>query len=94
MPSSKLPVGIRILLVDIETSPNIVYSWGLFNQNIAINQVIEPSKVLCWAAKWAGEEEIHFSSLKHRKPLQMMGKIHKLLDQADVVVHYNGIKQI
>jgi DNA polymerase elongation subunit (family B) len=85
-------VGTRakILLLDIETSPNIVYSWGLFNQNISIQQVIEPTKVLSWAAKWYGHPDTMFASLKQRKPLQMIGKIHKLLDEADVVVHYNG----
>jgi hypothetical protein len=77
-------------LLDIETSPNIVYSWGIFNQNISIDQVIEPTKVLCWAAKWVGDRTVHFASLKQRKPLQMVAKIHKLLDEADVVVHYNG----
>lgn len=83
-------VGIKILLLDIETSPNIVYSWGLFNQNISINQVIEPSKVLCWAAKWLGDDTIHYASLKQRKPLQMVSKIHALLDEADAVVSWNG----
>jgi hypothetical protein len=31
-----------------------------------------------------------FGSLQQRKPLQMLGRIHKLLDEADVVIHYNG----
>lgn len=33
---------------------------------------------------------MHFSSLKQRKPLQMLGKIHRLLEEADAVVHFNG----
>ena len=31
----------RILLLDIETAPNKVYVWGMWNQNIAANQVVE-----------------------------------------------------
>jgi hypothetical protein len=77
-------------LLDIETSPNIVYSWGLFNQNISIDQVIEHTKILSWAAKWLHDPKIHFASRQQRKPIQMLGKIHKLLDEADAVVHYNG----
>jgi hypothetical protein len=47
---------------------------------------------LCWAAKWLGDEDILFSSVQTGKPLQMLGKIHKLLDQADAVIHFNGKK--
>lgn len=31
-----------------------------------------------------------FGSLQQRKPLQMLGRIHRLLDEADMVIHYNG----
>jgi predicted RNA-binding Zn-ribbon protein involved in translation (DUF1610 family) len=80
---------MKILLLDIETSPMTVYSWGLWNQNIAIKNIIDSGKMLCWAAKWVGEEDVMFSSFLtgHKK---MLKKIHKLLDQADAVVHYNG----
>jgi hypothetical protein len=32
--------GARIVTIDIETFPNIVYTWGLFEQNISINQIV------------------------------------------------------
>lgn len=88
---------MKILLLDIETAPNKVYSWGLWDQNIAINQVEESSYVLCWAAKWLGKNEIMFSRVEYKRgrasgAKTMMGKMHKLLDEADVVVHYNGLK--
>lgn len=83
---------MKILLLDIETAPNRVYSWGLFDQNIGMNQIIGSGYVLCWAAKWYGEKEMKFASVNQGKPKQMLGQIHKLLDEADVVVHYNGIK--
>jgi hypothetical protein len=87
----------RILLLDIETAPNKVYSWGLWDQNIATNQVMETSYVLCWAAKWFGEKETMFRRVGHRAgkltgARRMMGAMHKLLDKADIVVHYNGLK--
>lgn len=86
-------LGVKILLLDIETAPHIVFSWGTWQQNIAINQISQPSHMLCWAAKWLGEETVHFGSMQNKKkPLQMLGRIHKLLDSADVVVHFNGKK--
>jgi len=33
-----------------------------------------------------------FDSIHQSKPKAMLGRIHKLLDEADAVVHYNGIK--
>lgn len=83
---------MKILLLDIETAPNKVYVWGLWNQNVAINQIDEPGYVLCWAAKWLGEPEIYFDSVYQSTPKKMLKGIHKLLDEADAVVHYYGSK--
>lgn len=92
----------RVLLLDIETAPNKAYVWGLFDQNIAHDQLEESSYVLCWSAKWLGEKTVHFASCKDKpgndEPEQrkgyipMLKRIHALLDQADWVVHYYGSK--
>ncbi|TXH19806.1 MAG: hypothetical protein E6R03_00060 [Hyphomicrobiaceae bacterium] len=83
---------IKILLLDIETAPNLAYVWGLFEQNVAINQIADVSYVMCWAAKWHGEKEVMFDSVRKSGPKKMLERIHKLLCEADVVVHYNGMK--
>lgn len=83
---------MRILLLDIETAPNIAYVWGLWQQNVATNQLVDSSYILCWAAKWYGKKEIQFSSIHKTTPKEMLLKVHKLLDEADAVVHYNGTK--
>jgi len=80
----------RILLLDIETAPNKVYAWGLWDQNISINQIVGSGYVLCWAAKWLGSSEMYFGSLQGSTPKKMLGAIHRLLEEADVVIHYNG----
>lgn len=83
----------KILFLDIETAPNTAYVWGLFDQNINIGNVIETSRVLCWAAKWRGSDTIMFQSEVGKKGKQhMLTEIHKLLDEADAVVHYNGTR--
>jgi DNA polymerase elongation subunit (family B)/predicted RNA-binding Zn-ribbon protein involved in translation (DUF1610 family) len=80
---------MKILLLDIETAPNTAYVWGLFKQNISISQLVDSSAMLCWAAKWLGEDEVMFSSIMMGKK-GMLKEIHKLLNEADAVVHYNG----
>lgn len=83
---------MKILLLDIETAPNKVYSWGLFNQNINICNIVEPGYTLCFAAKWLGGKNISFDSVHKSNPEEMVFHIWNLIDQADAVVHYNGTK--
>lgn len=85
-------VKIKILLLDIETAPNLVHVWGLWQQNVSIKQIMDASYVLCWAAKWLGEEKIHFDSVHQSSPKAMLVKIHKMLDECDAVCHYNGAR--
>lgn len=83
---------MKILLLDIETSPMTAYVWGIWDQNISPNHIIDSSEVLCWAAKWLGEDEIMFDSVHQSKPKAMLKKIYDLISEADAVVHYNGTK--
>lgn len=81
---------MKKLLLDIETAPNEAHIWGLFKQTVSINQIINSGYVLCWAAKWADEKEVMFDSVFKSSRRRMIGRIHKLLTEADVVIHYNG----
>ena len=83
---------MMILLLDIETAPNTAHVWGLWNENIPLDRLITSGYTLSWAAKWYGEEDIWFSSLRIADARSMMKELHVLLNEADVVVHYNGTK--
>lgn len=81
---------MRILTLDIETSPAIAYVWGLHKVYVAPSQVIQPTRVLCFAAKWTDEKRIVYRSEFHHGPDEMLDTLWNLLDEADAVVHYNG----
>lgn len=81
---------MKILLIDIETAPNLATVWGLFKQNIPITALLNTSYVLCWSAKWLGESEVFFDSVQQSSKKRMLMRVHKLLSQADAVIHYNG----
>lgn len=83
---------MKILLLDIESSPNTAHVWGLWQQNVSINQLMESSYVLCYAAKWYGDKQVMFDSVHKSRPKTMLKGIHGLLNDADAVVHYNGTK--
>lgn len=83
---------MKILLLDIESAPNLVHVWGLWQQNVGIPQILDSGYVMCWAAKWLGDKKVMFSSIHRDSPEEMLSKIHSLLDEADAVIHYNGTK--
>src|SRR5690606_14170778 len=62
----------------------------LFKQFIGINQIVEPGRLICFAAKWLGETETHFYSEFKDGTVKMLEAAHNLLSNADVVVTYNG----
>lgn len=79
----------KILVIDVETSPNLVYSWGLYKQNISLPQIVKPSQIICFAAKYVGEKEIFFYSEWEHGRKAMLEAAHSLLMEADAVVGYN-----
>ena len=81
----------RILLLDIETAPNRAYFWGgTWKVNINPDWIDADGYVLCWTAKWLGEEKATFLRLKDGKHKSLLGPIHRMLHEAHAVVHYNG----
>jgi hypothetical protein len=50
----------RIVTLDIETAPIQSFHWGLFDQNIGLNQVACDWSILSFAAKWLDEKSVLF----------------------------------
>lgn len=89
--------GPKILFFDIETSPIKSYHWGLFDQNIGLNQIDTDWFVLSWAAKWAGPSaRTVYMDQRFAKDIEddkrMLQGIWDLLNEADIVITQNGIK--
>lgn len=84
------PKPPRILVYDIETSPNLVWTYNLYNANISPDKIVEPSRMLCWAGKWVGSKHVMFYSEHHDGHETMVAALWEALDEADIVVTYNG----
>ena len=90
---------MKILLLDIETSPTRFFAWGLFQEITSTAFMERDWYILCWSAKWLGEKNVHGSALidfKDYKPgkendKQVLEKLWPLLDEADIVIAHNGI---
>jgi DNA polymerase elongation subunit (family B) len=81
---------LKLLTLDIETSPNLAHVWGLWQQNVGISQLLESGEVICFAAKWYDSEEVDFFSSFHVGKSEMVRLAHQFLEEADAVIHFNG----
>lgn len=86
--------GCRILGFDIETAPNTAHVWGAYKQNISPSQIMKTGRVMCFAYRWFHDDPIRepvmFESEQGGRHEEMIEEAHRLLDEADAVVHYNG----
>lgn len=78
----------KVLFYDIETSPNLSYTWGKWEQNVI--EFKQEWQLLSVAYKWQGEKEVHCVSMADLSERQLVKKLHSLFDQADIVVAHNG----
>lgn len=83
----------KILALDIETRPAVVYAWKLFDVNVAVNQIVEVSRIICVAATWVGEDKAYFFAdwLPGGRTAMLAG-IYNMMAEADAVITYNGDK--
>jgi uncharacterized protein YprB with RNaseH-like and TPR domain len=81
---------MKILLLYIETTPMQVYAWGLWDQNISIDQIIKSTEMLCFGARWLDGKKVIFKSVHHDGKKEMLKELHKLMDEADLLVGWNS----
>jgi hypothetical protein len=85
----------KILFIDIETFPNIGYTWGRYDQNVI--EFVQEYCVATFAAKW-GDGPVFAKSLPDYKgyksgsydDFMLVLDLWELLDKADVIVAHNG----
>lgn len=90
----------KVLVFDIETSPVLARVWGLWQQNVGLNQIKEDWFVMSYAAKWLGVDGVMYEDLrgviddttKGHRDHSILSGIWNLLNDADIVVTQNGKK--
>lgn len=86
--------GPKVLLIDIETAPIIADVWGLWENNVSLNQIIKDWHVLSWSAKWLDSDKIMYMDQRNEKNIEndkeILKGIWKLLDEADIVIGHNS----
>lgn len=81
---------MRVLALDIETSPSICYTWSLFDNHIGVDQIVEQPRMICFAARWLDSEDCMFFSEFHHGKSEMLRRAHELLSECDALLTFNG----
>lgn len=88
--------GPKILLLDIETSPLLSMHWGLFKQNIAINQIVTDWEIMMVGYKWLGDKASniitareHWTQGRGDSLEELVLNAWALLNEADILVCHN-----
>ena len=86
----------KILFFDIETTPNILMSWGLWVDGmLSHDNIITERSIICGGWKWQGENEVHTIAINPRRPhndYNVVKTLHKIVSSADAVVGHNSDK--
>lgn len=85
----------RILLFDVETSPNIGYTWGKWEQNVI--EFIKERQIICFSWKWLGQRKTYVKALPDFPGYKrdrdnnkaLIAALHKEISKADIVVGHN-----
>ena len=88
---------VKILLFDIETAPALSYVWDRWKQNITQDQIVEEGYMLCYCARWLGDDVIMFDALPNHdlyatdpeNDYEVCKNLWTLLNEADVVLGHN-----
>ena len=88
----------KILVLDIETSPIESWTWGIWDQNVGLEQIKTEWTILSFSAKWIGQSKTIFrhtggrGAENVRDDKELCGQLWKLLNEADIIVGQNARK--
>ena len=81
--------NLKVLLFDLETSPNLSWTFG-GKYEVNVTAFEKEGYILCFAYKWLGEKTVHSYSLRDLTRKQLVTKLRDLFDEADVLIAHNG----
>lgn len=86
----------KVLLYDVESTPNLGYVWEKYEQDV-IGDFVKERQIITFAYKWLGEKEVYAYSLPDFPGFKdnpddnrsLIEKLHEVISEADIVVGHN-----
>lgn len=79
---------MKIILLDIETSPNLAYVWGKYEQDVI--EYESEWDLLCWTVKELEGKSLTRGLCDVKNEKQLVKELWEQLNEADVVIAHNG----
>ena len=85
----------KVLLLDIETAPILLYSWGLFKPHLTHDNIVRDWFMLSWAAKWLHRPDVFSDVVTTSEAMlgndkRICESVFKLMEEAEVIIAHNG----
>lgn len=82
--------------LDIETAPIEAATWGLFKQNVGLNQIRKDWTILSVAWKRLGKAPVTYFDTSEKEDVrddrELLDIIWKVLDESDIIIAQNGVR--
>lgn len=84
----------KIVFFDIETSPNVAYTWRVgYNINLTPDNIVKERRIICICWKYAGQKTVHHLTWdKDHCDKKLLKEFGNVLREADVAIGHNGDK--
>jgi hypothetical protein len=83
----------RIGFLDFECAPIIAHVWGLFDQNVGLNQIKKDWHLMSAAFSYDGENKIHYMDQRHARDMENDKKlciwVVELINSCDILIGQN-----
>ena len=81
---------MKILVLDIETSPHHGIFWSLYDKPYSPDKIDSQGFMLSYSAKWVGERG--YFTKRYDSGSEFFDTLHELMNKADAIITYNGDK--
>lgn len=83
--------AFKRLFFDIETSPNLVFSWNVgYDVRIDYDNIIKERAIICICYKFEGEKKVHHLTWNKGDDKKMLQRFAEIINTADEVIGHNS----
>jgi hypothetical protein len=85
----------KILVLDIETSPILMYTWTLYKPRLNHYDIYQDWHMFSWAAKWLLDDEVYSDVLtpeeaRDHNDARIAKSLWEKVNEADMIIAHNG----
>lgn len=81
---------MKILFLDIETTPNLVWTWRLYKPFIQPSMIVKPASILCVGMQEGAGQPVKVLSVWNDGFNTMIRRTHRAMSEADVYITFYG----